>query len=66
MILIDNKLVSDEIVKESFVCDLGKCKGACCVDGDAGAPLEKEELDKINEVYDTVFPYLNDESKKEL
>lgn len=66
MIVIDNILVSDEIVKEQFVCDLSKCKGACCVDGDAGAPLEKAELEKINEVFDTVLPYLNNESKKEL
>lgn len=66
MIVIDNILVSDEIVKEQFVCDLTKCKGACCVDGDAGAPLEKAELDKINEVFDKVLPYLNEESKKEL
>ena len=66
MIVIDNILVSDEIVKEQFVCDLTKCKGACCVDGDAGAPLEKSELDKINEVFDKVLPYLNEESKKEL
>ena len=36
------------------------------MDGDAGAPLEKNELDKLNEVYDLVFPYLNSESKKEL
>lgn len=66
MIVIDNILVSDEIVKEQFICDLSKCKGACCVDGDAGAPLEKAELEKINEVFDTVLPYLNNESKKEL
>ena len=66
MIAIDNILVSDAVVSEQFVCDLSKCKGACCVDGDAGAPLEKDELDKLNEVFDTVFPYLNDESKKEL
>lgn len=66
MIVIDNILVSDEIIKEQFVCDLTKCKGACCVDGDAGAPLEKAELDKINEVFDKVLPYLNEESKKEL
>lgn len=66
MIVIDNILVSDEIIKEQFVCDLTKCKGACCVDGDAGAPLEKDELDKINEVFDKVLPYLNEESKKEL
>jgi len=66
MIAIDNKLVSDEIVKAQFVCDLTKCKGACCVDGDAGAPLEKEELDKINQVYDKVLPYLDEISVREL
>lgn len=66
MIAIDDILVSDEVLKEQFVCDLAKCKGACCVDGDAGAPLDKEELEKINEVYDTVLPYLNENSKKEL
>jgi hypothetical protein len=66
MIAIDNILVSDEVLNEQFVCDLTKCKGACCVDGDAGAPLRKEELDKINEVYDKVEPYLNAESVKEL
>jgi len=66
MIAIDNKLVSDQVLKAEFVCDLNKCKGACCVDGDAGAPLEKAELDKINEVYDAVLPYLNAESIKEL
>ena len=66
MIAINNKLVSDEIIKEHFVCDLNKCKGACCVDGDAGAPLAKEELDNINEVYDMVLPYLQPQSIKEL
>ena len=66
MIAIDNILVADAVVAEQFVCDLSKCKGACCVDGDAGAPLEKEELEKINEVFDKVLPYLNEESRKEL
>ena len=66
MIAIDNVLVSDELVKEQFVCDLAKCMGACCVDGDAGAPLQKDELDKFNEVFDKVLPYLGEESKKEL
>ncbi len=66
MIAIDNILISDQIVKEQFVCDLSKCKGACCVDGDAGAPLEKAELVKINEVFDAVLPYLNEVSKKEI
>lgn len=66
MIAIDNKLISDEVIDEQFVCDLSKCKGGCCVDGDAGAPLQVDELDKINEVYEAVLPYLTEESKKEL
>jgi len=43
MIIIDNVLVSDLVVEEQFVCDLSKCKGACCEDGDAGAPLVNKE-----------------------
>ena len=66
MIAIDNILVSDEVVEEQFVCDLAKCKGGCCVDGDAGAPLHKSELKEINGVYDAVLPYLSEESKQEL
>lgn len=66
MIAIGKVLVSDDLVKAEFVCDLAKCKGACCVDGDAGAPLLKEELDKINEVYEKVLPYLEPDSIKEL
>ncbi len=66
MIAIDNILVSDEIVQEQFVCDLNKCKGGCCVDGDAGAPLNKDELKKLDEVYDAVLPYLNQENKAAL
>ena len=63
MIAIDNVLVSDEIVGKAFVCDRNACKGACCVDGDAGAPLEKKELAKIDEVFEAVLPYLNEVSK---
>ena len=66
MIAIDNILVSDEVIEGQFVCDLLKCKGGCCEDGDAGAPLEKEELNHINEVYETVKPYLTPEGIKEI
>jgi Protein of unknown function (DUF3109) len=66
LIAIDHVLLSDEVVEEKFVCDLNKCKGGCCVDGDAGAPLEKEELESINEVFDTVKPYLTEEGLKEI
>ncbi len=66
MIVIDNKLVSDELVEAKFVCDLNKCKGGCCEDGDAGAPLEKSELDEIQKVYETVKPYMTKEGIKEI
>lgn len=66
MIAIDNVLVSDELVKEAFVCDLNACKGACCVDGDAGAPLEKKELKNIDDVFDKVLPYLGKESREQI
>lgn len=61
MIAIDNILISDEIIEEQFVCDLNKCKGGCCDEGDAGAPLEKEELSHINRLYEAVKPYLTKE-----
>ncbi|HUR10997.1 MAG TPA: DUF3109 family protein [Flavitalea sp.] len=61
MIAIDNVLVSDLVIEAQFVCDLLKCKGGCCEDGDAGAPLEKEELEILNEIYESVKPYLTKE-----
>jgi hypothetical protein len=54
VIVIDNVLVGDDIVEKQFVCDLAKCKGGCCEDGDAGAPLEEEELNMIVDVYEAV------------
>jgi hypothetical protein len=66
MISIDNKLVSDELIEEQFVCDLNKCKGGCCVDGDAGAPLEKDELKRLDEVFEAVKPYLKPEHLAEI
>ena len=61
MIAIDNVLVSDQVVEAQFVCDLMKCKGGCCEDGDAGAPLEKDELEIINSIFEVIKPYLTKE-----
>ena len=66
MIIIDDILVGDEIVEKQFVCDLTKCKGGCCEEGDAGAPLEKEELDIILESYEKVKPFLTEGAIKEI
>jgi hypothetical protein len=66
MIAIDHVLLSDQIIKEQFVCDLSRCKGACCVDGDAGAPLNKNELKEMDAVQEAVLPYLSEQSRAEI
>ena len=66
MIEIDNAILSDDIAEQYFVCDLIKCKGACCVEGDLGAPLEKEELPIIDLILDKVKPYLSGQALKSI
>ncbi len=66
MIVIDNVLVSDQVIGEEFVCDLEMCKGGCCEDGDSGAPLEDEELDRISGLFETVKPFLTEGGLKEI
>lgn len=66
MIAIDNKLISDEILEEHFVCDLSRCKGGCCEDGDAGAPMEKWELQELNDHYELIRPYMSREGIQEI
>ncbi len=61
MIQIEDKLISEEIFSEEFVCNLSKCKGICCVEGDAGAPLDKEEAQILENIYDKIKPYLTPE-----
>lgn len=63
MILIDNTCISDDIADQFFVCNLEKCKGACCVEGDSGAPLEDDELPVLADIYEAVEPYLTEEGK---
>ena len=51
MIQIDDKIISEDVFAENFVCNLSKCKGICCVDGDAGAPLDQDETEILAEIY---------------
>lgn len=64
MVEIENTLVSELIFEKKFLCDLQSCKGACCVEGDAGAPLEKDEVDFLKENYHLIQPYLRREGIK--
>lgn len=61
MLAIGKTLISDEVIEKQFVCDLNACKGACCVKGDYGAPLENEELEILDAVYEKVKPYMRPE-----
>lgn len=52
-------LISSEILTECFCCDYEKCKGICCVEGDAGAPVTMDEIAGIEDSLDTVWPMLS-------
>lgn len=62
MIQIDDTIVSEVLLEKQFVCNLNACKGACCVEGDAGAPLEENELDELENVFPIVKKYLSKKS----
>lgn len=58
IIEVGNTLISTEIFSTNFVCHLEKCKGACCIEGDRGAPLEKEEISRIERNLEAIKPYM--------
>ena len=66
MIQVEDKIISMGIFEKHFVCDLNACKGACCVEGDSGAPLTVEEEKKLNNIYEKVKPYMREEGIAEI
>lgn len=66
MIQIGKTIVSEDIIENDFVCNLSACKGQCCVDGDAGAPLEEKELQIMRDIYPKVKPFLRKEGIAEI
>ena len=64
MFIIQEILVSEALIKEDFVCNLNKCKGACCWEGDYGAPLEAEEVETLSQMLPLIRPYLTTEGRK--
>ena len=61
MIIVGNALVSEDILEKKFECQISLCKGACCVHGDAGAPLEASELEIIEKELEHVKPFMGEE-----
>jgi len=66
MIQVDDKIISFDVFEKQFVCDLSSCKGACCVEGDAGAPLTDKELDVLPYIFNEVKPYMQTEGVNEI
>ena len=58
MIEVGNVLVHEDLINNDFVCNLSKCKGICCIEGDSGAPLKQNELAVLAEIYPKVKPYM--------
>ncbi len=61
MFQLGSTIVSEEIIENDFVCNLSSCKGACCIDGEAGAPLEDKETEILVDIYKKVKPFLRKE-----
>lgn len=66
VIEVGRALLSDDIIEEHFLCDVLKCKGACCIEGDSGAPLTDEEAIQIEKDYPLFEEYLPQKHKKEV
>ena len=66
MILVGDTVISDDIKNKMFVCNLEKCKGACCVEGELGAPLNEDELPILEQIYSEVEPYLTEKGRSEV
>ena len=63
MIQIDDVVVSLDVLREKFLCNLEACKGECCIEGDAGAPVEFEEIEKLEEVLPVIWDELSAEAR---
>ena len=66
MLIVDDKLISDDIVTEQFMCNLKACKGACCHEGDYGAPLTNDERTILEEEYSNIKPFITERGRQEV
>ncbi len=63
MIIVDHVIVSEDIFDKKFACQVALCKGACCVQGDAGAPLEQEEIEILQAELENIKPFIEPEGR---
>ena len=61
MFQLGKTIVSEELFESDFMCNLAACKGACCIDGEAGAPVADDERQILKDIYPKVKPFLRAE-----
>jgi hypothetical protein len=66
MVHLENTIISDQVCSVFFACDLPKCKGACCIEGDGGAPLEEEEISLLEDHIEEIKPFMRKEGMTEI
>lgn len=64
MFQVGKTIVSEDVIQKDFVCNLASCKGECCIAGEAGAPVEEDEVEILKEIYPKVKPFLREEGIK--
>lgn len=66
MLQLDRAIIHLDIINKCFICDISKCRGICCVEGDSGAPLEKDEAKEINKILPKIIERLTPEARLEV
>lgn len=61
MFQLGKTIVSEDLIEKEFVCNLTACKGVCCIEGEAGAPVTEEEIEILKTIYPTIKPFLRPE-----
>ena len=64
MFLIQNTLISLDVLEKEFCCDLDTCRGCCCIEGDAGCPVTDEELQQIEQLLPLLLPEMTKEARE--
>ena len=66
ILMVGDVVLSTDCLREPFCCDITSCKGACCIEGDAGAPITPQEVTAIEDILSTIWEYLSPEAQKKI
>lgn len=63
MLVVGEAIIPEELFTDGFLCDIQSCRGACCIEGDVGAPLEESEIAVLEDIIDVVKPYMTEKGR---